>query len=170
MFRAAHRSSSGALTIFAASGLHTYVVTSRSQVPLRLDYGRSPHTYVNQRLQRQLELLMTSGVLLETCWAFNERLNNKFYYKVSSCWLFILSHTVEFSSIQITQAERQNVLRMQFCCNVTVSLSEWFLDDECHIPHDLYPRLHHREKETHKTICGVWRNSAIMILSSWFYQ
>jgi hypothetical protein len=33
MFRAAHRSSSGALTVFVASGLHTHVVTGRSQVP-----------------------------------------------------------------------------------------------------------------------------------------
>jgi hypothetical protein len=63
MFRAAYRSSSGALTVFAASGLHMHVVTGRS----RLDYGRSPHTYVNQRLQIQLELLMMSGMLLETC-------------------------------------------------------------------------------------------------------
>ena len=32
MFRAVYRSSSGALTVFAASGLHTHVVTGRSQV------------------------------------------------------------------------------------------------------------------------------------------
>jgi hypothetical protein len=32
MFRAAHCSSSGALTVFAASGLHMHVVTGRSQV------------------------------------------------------------------------------------------------------------------------------------------
>jgi hypothetical protein len=32
MFRAAYRSSSGALTVFAASGLHTHVVTGRSHV------------------------------------------------------------------------------------------------------------------------------------------
>jgi len=32
MFQVAHRSSSGALTVFAASGLHTHVVTGRSQV------------------------------------------------------------------------------------------------------------------------------------------
>ena len=32
MFRAAYRSSSGALTVFAVSGLHTHVVTGRSQV------------------------------------------------------------------------------------------------------------------------------------------
>jgi len=50
MFRAAYRSSPGALTVFAASGLYTHVVT-----------GRSPHAYVNQRLRIQLELLMMSG-------------------------------------------------------------------------------------------------------------
>jgi hypothetical protein len=61
------------------------------QFPLRLDYGRSPHGYVNQRLQIQLELLMMWGVPLETCWAFNERWNNKFYYKFASCWLFLLN-------------------------------------------------------------------------------
>jgi hypothetical protein len=32
MFQAAHRSSSGALTVFAASGLRTHVATGRSQV------------------------------------------------------------------------------------------------------------------------------------------
>jgi len=32
MFRAVRRSSSGDLTVFAASGLHTHVVTGRSQV------------------------------------------------------------------------------------------------------------------------------------------
>ena len=62
MFRAAYHSSSGAVTVFAASGLHTHVVTGRS-----LDYGRSPHAYVNQRLQIQLELLMMSGIPIETC-------------------------------------------------------------------------------------------------------
>jgi hypothetical protein len=46
MFRAAYRSSSGALTVFAASGLHMHV-----------------YSY----LQIQLELLMMSGMLLETC-------------------------------------------------------------------------------------------------------
>jgi hypothetical protein len=90
MFRAGYRLSSGALTVFAASGLHTHVVTGRSQVWV----GTAVPTqtaYVNQRLQIQLELLMMSGIPLETCWAFNERWNNKFYYKVASCWLFLLS-------------------------------------------------------------------------------
>ena len=69
--------------------------------PLRLDYGQSPHAYVNQRLQIQLELLMMSGIPLETCSAFNERWNNKFYYKVASCWLFLLSHTTMHGSMNI---------------------------------------------------------------------
>ena len=47
--------------------------------------------YVNQRLQIQLELLMMRGMTLETCWAFNERWINQFYYKVASCSLFLLS-------------------------------------------------------------------------------
>jgi hypothetical protein len=56
MFQAAYRSSSEAPTVFAASGLHTHVVT-----------GRSPHAYVNQKLQIELQLLMMSGMPLETC-------------------------------------------------------------------------------------------------------
>jgi hypothetical protein len=71
------------------------------EFPLRLDYGRSPHAYVNQRLQIQLELLMMSGVPLETCSAFNKRWKNKFYYKVASCWLFLLSHTAMHGSMNI---------------------------------------------------------------------
>ena len=102
MFRAVCRSSSGAPTVFTASGLHTRVVTARSQVwvgtqfPPRLDYGRSPHAYVNQRLQIQLELLMMSDIPLETCWAFNELWNNKFRYQVASCWLLLLSLSVDY--------------------------------------------------------------------------
>ena len=121
MFRAAYHSSSGALTVFAASGLHTHVVTRRSQVwvgtgrfPLRLDYGRSPHAYVNHRLQIQLELLMMSGMPLETCWAFNKRWINKFYYEVAFCWLFLLSHTAMHGSMNIKF--RNSTCFGQFLC------------------------------------------------------
>ena len=48
MFRAAHRSLSGALNVFAASGLYTHVVTGRCQ---GLGNGRSPYGHINQRLQ-----------------------------------------------------------------------------------------------------------------------
>ena len=42
MFRAAYRSSSGALTVFAASGLHTHVVTGHSQVWVGTGLGIVP--------------------------------------------------------------------------------------------------------------------------------
>ena len=45
--------------------------------------------------------LMMSGVPLETCSAFNERWNNKFCYKVASCWLFLLNHTTMHGSMNI---------------------------------------------------------------------
>jgi hypothetical protein len=59
------------------------------------------NAYVNQRLQLQLDLLMMSGVTLETCLAFNERWNNKFCYKVASCWLFLQNHTTMHGSMNI---------------------------------------------------------------------
>jgi len=46
-----------------------------------------------------------SGMPLETCWAFNERWNNKFYYKVASCWLFLLRHTTMHGSMNIKCAK-----------------------------------------------------------------
>jgi len=36
---------------------------------------------------------VSSGMPLETCWAFNEPWINKFYYKVACCWLFLLSQS-----------------------------------------------------------------------------
>ena len=76
MFRAVCRSSSGAPNVFAASGLHTQVVTARSQVWV----GRSPLAYVNQKLQIQwglswwwatycskhVELLMYCGIIINS--------------------------------------------------------------------------------------------------------
>jgi hypothetical protein len=35
------------------------------------------------------ELLMMSGVSLETCWAIKKHWNNKFYYTVASCCTFL---------------------------------------------------------------------------------
>ena len=66
--------------------------------PLRLDYGRSPHAYVNQRLQIQLGLLVMSDIPLETCWAFKVLWNNKFRYQVASCWLLLLSKLLQIAS------------------------------------------------------------------------
>jgi len=60
MFRAAHRSSSGALNCICS----LWFIYPCGDRPLR-------------RL---------SGVPLETCWAFNKLRNNKFYYNTASCW------------------------------------------------------------------------------------
>jgi len=46
---------------------------------------------------------MMSGVPLETRWAFNERWNNKFCYKVASCWLFLLNLTALILSLWFLQ-------------------------------------------------------------------
>jgi len=43
-----------------------------------------------------------SGMPLETCSALNERRNNKFYYKIASCWFFLLIHTTMHGSLNIT--------------------------------------------------------------------
>ena len=42
-----------------------------------------------------------SGVPLETCWAFNERWNNKFCYKGVSCWLFLLNQPIYLSNYKV---------------------------------------------------------------------
>jgi hypothetical protein len=43
---------------------------------------------------------MMGGVPLETCWAFNERWNNKFCYKVAYCWLFLLNIILYWNWVQ----------------------------------------------------------------------
>jgi hypothetical protein len=40
-----------------------------------------------------------SDMPLETCRAYDERWNNKFCCKVTSCWLFLLSHTEEYNVV-----------------------------------------------------------------------
>jgi len=55
--------------------------------PLSLDNGRSPHVYINQRLQIQFRAPDDER------YAFSKVWNNKLYYKVASCWLFLLIHT-----------------------------------------------------------------------------
>jgi len=56
--------------------------------PLSLGKGRSPHGYINQRLQIQFRAPDDELCAFETCWAFNKIWNNKFYHKTASCWYF----------------------------------------------------------------------------------
>jgi hypothetical protein len=75
-------------TVFAASGLYTHVVT-----------GRCPGWEGTSSHPAWTMVTMVSGMPLETCWAFNKFWNNKFYYKVASCWLFLLVYllwTIDF--------------------------------------------------------------------------
>jgi hypothetical protein len=103
MIRAAYRSSSGALTVFAASGLHTHVVTGRSEnwvttqtwlrqvttcvcKPEAANKVRAPddERYAARNMlscQRTVE----EQILLQGCILL------VIYYKVASCWLFLLS-------------------------------------------------------------------------------
>jgi len=52
--------------------------------------GSQPQMYVKPEAAITVfELLMIRAVLLETCWAIKKLWNNKFYYTVASCWLFL---------------------------------------------------------------------------------
>ena len=60
------------------------------QIPLSHDSCRQPQTCVKPEAAITVfEFLMMSGVSLETCWAIKKHWNNKFYYTVASCWLFL---------------------------------------------------------------------------------
>jgi len=68
-----------------------------------------------------------SGVPLETCWAFNERWNNKFCYKVASCWLFLLNHTTIHGSMNIKRIlHLQSILTKSFwpCYSISMIFQE----------------------------------------------
>ena len=66
---------------------------------------------------------MMSGVPLETCWAVNERWNNKLCYKVASCWLFLLSHTTMHGSMNI---KKKHCVTSNKCINtILIILFPW---------------------------------------------
>ena len=78
-------------TVIAASGF-THVFGCR--LPLRwLSHrsgNRQPKTCVKPEAAITVfELMMMGGVSPETCWAIKKYWNNKFYYTVTSFWLFL---------------------------------------------------------------------------------
>jgi hypothetical protein len=75
MFRATHRSSSGAQN--CNYSLWFYI---------RLWLPAATNVCKTRGCNYSFELLMVS---LETCWAIKKRWNNKFYYTAASCWLFL---------------------------------------------------------------------------------
>jgi hypothetical protein len=93
MFQAAYRSSSGAPNCFCSLWF-IYTYGDRPLSRLRPSQpGQWPVTtciYKPEAANTVLKLLMMSGMPLETCSAFSKLWNNKFYYEVASCWLFLL--------------------------------------------------------------------------------
>jgi len=112
MFRAAHRSSSGALNCTCS----LWFIYPCGDRPLpSLGNGRSSHEYIKTRGSKySLELLMMSGMPLETCWAFNKLWNNKFYYKAASCWYFYwVIYDARFHEYQIYRSNIKNILSLR---------------------------------------------------------
>jgi len=85
MFRAAHRSSSGALNCICSLWF-IYPSGNRSSgkwISHSTLATAGHHMGIQTRgCKYSLELLMISGVPLETCWGFNKLWNNKLYYKM----------------------------------------------------------------------------------------
>jgi hypothetical protein len=97
MFRAAYRSSSAVPNCICSPW---FIYTCSDRPLSRLGGNCSSHpTWTTRGCKYSLELLMMSGMPLDTYWAFNKLWNNKFYYKVASRWLFLLIHTTTHESM-----------------------------------------------------------------------
>jgi len=70
-----------------------------------------------------LELLMMSGVSLETCWAFSKLWNNKFYYKAASCWYFYCAMNgcsgIVFAKFKMKYLCRHNYVFLESCSGIS---------------------------------------------------
>jgi hypothetical protein len=103
-FRAAYRSSQGAPNCICS----LWFIYTYGDWPLSRLIGNSAWTTAGHHMciltrgcKYSLELLVMSGMPLKMCWAFSKLWNNKFYYKVASCWLFLLNHTTMHRSMNI---------------------------------------------------------------------
>jgi hypothetical protein len=102
---------------YISNKMQSYTVYFYLETALHVSGGNSTHhqkciqLYL-QQLVFATPLLLSAAIVeeLELVWvccgwrtpsAFNERWNNKFHYKVTSCWLFLLSHTTMHGSMNI---------------------------------------------------------------------
>jgi len=138
MFWAAYRSSSGALTVYAASGLHTHVVTGRSQVWVRLDYGWSPHAYVNQRCKyswsswwwgvcrsKHVEPSMNGGIINSIA---RLHLVGYFYWVILRCtdpWILNLKEFTNCTLHSTKEKSKWKSVMYVYVC-VCVDIYNWF--------------------------------------------
>ena len=120
MFRAAHRSSSGALNCICS--LFTYTC------------GDQPLSSLSGKRQFPTQ----------TCWAFNKLWNNKFYYEVVPCWLFLLIHTTMHGSMNI------KLLKYIFCPQIAIKLdprNSWCWQ----LPYVSFTKLHSFQRKFCRT-------------------
>jgi hypothetical protein len=87
MFRAPHRSSSGALNSICTLWF-IYPCSDRPLSRLSLDNGRSPYGYINQRVKMQFRAPDDERCAARNMLSFQKFWNNKFHYKAASCWYF----------------------------------------------------------------------------------
>ena len=133
MFRAAHRSSSGALNCICS----LWFICPYGDRPLpRLSRYSSAHSALvtaGHRMGIQtrgcrygLELLMMSGVPLETCWAFKKPWNNKFYCNAASCWYFYwVIYDARIHEYQIHLHLQAEVKERVYLCPFSPSGTSW---------------------------------------------
>jgi hypothetical protein len=87
IFRAPHRSSSGALNCICS----LWFIYTYGDRPFTSQPWQQPVTtwvYKPEAAYTVFELLIMNDVPLETCWDFNKLWNNKFCFKAASCWYF----------------------------------------------------------------------------------
>ena len=129
MFRAAFPSSSGAPNCICSLWF-LYPCGDRQLSRLGGNYDSHPawttaghHMGIETRgCKYRLELLMMSGMPLETCWVFYKFWNNKLYYKAASFWLFLLIHTAMHGSMNIKSKRSSEIFTKE-----TDWLSFWYL-------------------------------------------
>ena len=87
---------------------------------------------------------MMSGVSLETCWAIKKHWNNKFYYTVPPCWLFLYDLTLFL--LDLTPCHWEIVFR---CVDGKTVLSKSrgaIIQWRSYTSEKRVAQLHHREK------------------------
>jgi hypothetical protein len=114
--------------------------------------GRQPQTYVKPEVAITVfELLMMGGVSPETCWAIKKQWNNKLYYTVASCWLFLWDLFHEIWHLCISTAVLHRIvyhwgwifwrslfLKVKYVLQETILYSTYIVFHIYYIPHMLY--------------------------------
>ena len=107
--------------------LHTFVVAGSCR---GYQARQLPAYVILEAAVTVFELLMMSGVSLETCWEIKKHWNNKFYYTVASCWLFLYDFFNKRYSVCVETAQCLPVI-VQHKSQQDVHVTEFILSDNC---------------------------------------